>query len=141
LHLTLRQSPSTKREKMVRTHKLYSRLADLERQYGSLVREEFLLEAERDCSLFLSDWLRSLTAPKDAPARIRYDQLAHLAREIQTLRSKLGETIPGPVQSIVNQFMETFDRLGTKQTPSERVALAKRAIEQLEALGQIDAAK
>jgi len=130
--LSLLLRGGSRRDEMSRTPKFYSRLAALEREYRSLVRDEFILEAERGCSRFLSDYFRSLTAPDDPATHVRCDRLTHMAREIQTLRCKLGEKVPGPVQAIVDRFMDESVQFRTRG--ADRVALAKQAVKQLDAL-------
>jgi len=111
---------------MSRTGKLHARLDALERDYHPLVRDEFASEVEGRISPFLAPWL--------VVKSVEVDRLQRLAREIESLRRKLHENVPGPVDAVVARFLEAYDQLGTEQSPHRRVELAKQAIEQLDAI-------
>jgi hypothetical protein len=115
---------------VARTEKQYSRLSELEREFRSLVRDEFLSETEGHISAFLARW--------NAAKSTKVDRLNRLARQIESLRSKLNESTPWPTGAVVSKFISEYDNLGTHQSPHVRVDMAKRAIGDLDAISAPD---
>lgn len=120
---------------MSRTEKIYARIDDLESEYLSSVRDEFVADSDGWWSPFLNGPTVRRRQPKSVdPAR--YDRLEKLETEIASLRRKLGETRPGSVLGIVKRFRSKWETLGVQQTMEDWNALVKNALREIEAIDE-----
>ncbi len=114
---------------MTRTEKAAFRIQRLEREYLSILRDALVLDDGPE-SLFSSlVWRRR---PIDRSGRISYDRFEKLSDEIETLRRKAGDIVPGTALKVLADFDRQFSALGTKQRPNDwnhRKRVALREIE------------
>jgi hypothetical protein len=111
---------------MSRNSKLYDRLQRTEREFLSRVHAEFMVELSGTPSPFLH---RYRSPPADTTP---IDQLDRLMREIESLRRKLGEPLPGPALSALNHFCRTWDELGTRQRPEIWKSLVRQSLSEID---------
>ena len=112
---------------MSRTDKLYDRFQQLEREFLSRVRAEFAAESCGTRSAFLQRHI----SPLVDSAHI--DQLDRLVTQIESLRCKLGESIPGPALNVLNHFRRTWEDLGARQRSNIWKSLVKQALNEIDA--------
>ena len=113
---------------MARSEKLYERLAECEREYLLLMREEFSLQSEglrAEKSIIFS------LSPHDLG---RKDRVNWLHKEIVSLRRKLNEPIRESVVDVVERFVNRFNELGVNQRHNEWVRMSKETLAELNEL-------
>jgi hypothetical protein len=89
---------------MTRTAKLYERLELLEQEYRRLLGIELERLARRGQSWYLLGY-----SPNEPSSEELH--LVRLAKEIRTLRGKLGEPLPGRYLELVNSIQEKAKEL------------------------------
>lgn len=118
---------------MKRNEKLYLQLNELESKFLKLLYSEFCNIAEQGgSSMYLSRKASRLFDGKFY-RRDDIDLMESLERKIYQLREKLGETSPGPVIALVNDFLLQDDELKDRFDGGRR-ALAKQMLERINGL-------
>lgn len=118
---------------MSRTDKLYRRLESLESELRRFLRDEFTVESVGKWSAFLNGPTVRRTIP-DVVDIAHLDSLQRIIHQVESLRGKLGERIPGPVLGVLLHFRRAWDQLGVRQTDSDWNALVKQALSELDSL-------
>ncbi len=120
---------------MSRTGKLHDTLADYEREYFVLVKEQLEQASyggvdERESAL--SSW----GTPIDP---LKKERIRWLANRIGVLRRKLGEPMGSSPVAIIERFVRRYVELGSKQTRGEWIAMSRQALHELCAVAETGA--
>jgi hypothetical protein len=115
---------------MSRTEKLYERLEKCEREYSSLLCEEFELLAAGTVRM-MSSIVYGSVEPHDST---KFARFIWLEKEIRGLRMKIGEPIHGSIVGMIEEFRQQFSALGVKQRPEIWIHRCKEILKELNAL-------
>ena len=117
---------------MSRSDKIYARIDELEHEFLERLRSELRDEVDGWWSPFLNGPTEDRRQQK-AKDSTSSNRLQSIAAEIESLRRKMDEPLPGPALSIIRRFHNDWDELGVKQSIGDWNRLVIRALDEIAA--------